>query len=253
MLGVVVEVGTGDRRGSRKRRVDFGDNSNFLKPKGVEDEVIDDIEEENENTSCLRVMTNTSGKKKRYKFYFLISTIIIELIEARIYENGNSSKDGLTTIDCPLLRQRESEEDCQVMALKFEEHFKDQKVKERISKSCSEYFSSIPLVATIDELTDATSIKTSFAYSIVTHGQIGILEVILATMFLPKNSYCIHVDKKASSEFKNSVEKLLSCYKVRSLTIQSKLGKVWDGASKPRLKLTLQDKLVNHFVVSRNR
>ena len=34
------------------------------------------------------------------------------------------------------------------------------------------------------------------AFSIVTHGHLGVLEAQLATLFKPHNAYCIYIDKK---------------------------------------------------------
>jgi hypothetical protein len=40
--------------------------------------------------------------------------------------------------------------------------------------------------------------KLPIAFSIITHGHLGILEAQLATLFKPHNAYCIYIDKKAS-------------------------------------------------------
>ena len=40
--------------------------------------------------------------------------------------------------------------------------------------------------------------KLPIAFSIITHGHLGILEAQLATLFKPYNAYCIYIDKKAS-------------------------------------------------------
>ena len=39
------------------------------------------------------------------------------------------------------------------------------------------------------------------------------LELTLATIFRPHNSYCVHVDHKSSALFRSSVSKILECYR----------------------------------------
>ena len=41
------------------------------------------------------------------------------------------------------------------------------------------------------------------------------LELSLATIFRPQNSYCVHVDHKSSSLFRSTVANLLECYRSR--------------------------------------
>ena len=53
------------------------------------------------------------------------------------------------------------------------------------------------------------------AFAIKVHKQIGILEMFLSVMFHPGDSFCIHVDAKASNEVKAAVEGLARCYRQR--------------------------------------
>ena len=41
------------------------------------------------------------------------------------------------------------------------------------------------------------------------------LELSLATIFRPQNSYCVHVDHKSSSLFRSTVANMLECYRTR--------------------------------------
>jgi hypothetical protein len=45
---------------------------------------------------------------------------------------------------------------------------------------------------------------TPFAYSILNHSSLGLLEALLSVIFRPHNSYCIYVDAKASDRHKVS-------------------------------------------------
>ena len=53
------------------------------------------------------------------------------------------------------------------------------------------------------------------AFSILCHSNLGVLEVLLASIFRPHNYYCIYVDKKASKEFLNNVKRLVNAYKIK--------------------------------------
>ena len=46
-----------------------------------------------------------------------------------------------------------------------------------------------------------------------------ILELSLASIFRPHNSYCLHIDRKAEDTFQRTVAQILSCYrgKVRGM------------------------------------
>ena len=41
-----------------------------------------------------------------------------------------------------------------------------------------------------------------FAYSVLNHANIGLLESLLSTIFRPHNSYCIYIDDKSSDTYK---------------------------------------------------
>ena len=42
-----------------------------------------------------------------------------------------------------------------------------------------------------------------------------ILELNLASVFRPHNSYCLHIDKKAEEEFKRTVLQIINCYRAK--------------------------------------
>ena len=49
------------------------------------------------------------------------------------------------------------------------------------------------------------------AFSIMAHKQLGLLELLLHQISHPRNSVCIHVDRKSSPKFHLGVEKLIEC------------------------------------------
>ncbi|XP_060100346.1 N-acetyllactosaminide beta-1,6-N-acetylglucosaminyl-transferase-like [Heteronotia binoei] len=50
------------------------------------------------------------------------------------------------------------------------------------------------------------------AYVITLHKEFDTFERFFRAIYMPQNVYCIHIDKKATSEFKKKVEKLLGCF-----------------------------------------
>ena len=50
------------------------------------------------------------------------------------------------------------------------------------------------------------------AYSIMCHGNLGLLEALMSTIFRPQNIYCIYVDDKSPTEYKKSVRQLAAIY-----------------------------------------
>ncbi|XP_075684389.1 beta-1,3-galactosyl-O-glycosyl-glycoprotein beta-1,6-N-acetylglucosaminyltransferase [Rhinoderma darwinii] len=66
--------------------------------------------------------------------------------------------------------------------------------------------------------------KYPIAYSIVVHHKIDMLERLLRTIYMPQNSYCIHVDKKSSESFMAAVKGIVSCFE--NIFIASQLENV---------------------------
>ncbi|XP_014384201.1 PREDICTED: N-acetyllactosaminide beta-1,6-N-acetylglucosaminyl-transferase isoform X4 [Myotis brandtii] len=50
------------------------------------------------------------------------------------------------------------------------------------------------------------------AYVMVVHKDFGTFERLFRAVYMPQNIYCVHVDEKATVEFKASVWQLLSCF-----------------------------------------
>ncbi|XP_059544601.1 N-acetyllactosaminide beta-1,6-N-acetylglucosaminyl-transferase isoform X3 [Myotis daubentonii] len=50
------------------------------------------------------------------------------------------------------------------------------------------------------------------AYVMVIHKDFGTFERLFRAVYMPQNIYCVHVDEKATDEFKASVWQLLSCF-----------------------------------------
>ena len=53
------------------------------------------------------------------------------------------------------------------------------------------------------------------AYFMTVYTDARILELTLATIFRPHNSYCLHIDKKAEERFKRTVLQIINCYRAK--------------------------------------
>ena len=53
------------------------------------------------------------------------------------------------------------------------------------------------------------------AYFLTVYTDARILELTLATIFRPHNSYCLHIDKKAEEMFKKTILQLINCYRAK--------------------------------------
>lgn len=50
------------------------------------------------------------------------------------------------------------------------------------------------------------------AYVMTIHKDFGTFERLFRAVYMPQNVYCVHVDAKATTEFKDAVKHLLSCF-----------------------------------------
>ena len=55
--------------------------------------------------------------------------------------------------------------------------------------------------------------KTKLAFTVITHDQLGLFEVLLHTIFRPYNAYCIYIGSNTGDVYKQNVEQLVNCYK----------------------------------------
>ena len=58
------------------------------------------------------------------------------------------------------------------------------------------------------------------AYFLTVYTDARILELTLATIFRPHNSYCLHIDRKADEMFKRTILQLINCYQAKVSTEQ---------------------------------
>ena len=95
--------------------------------------------------------------------------------------------------------------------------------------------------------------KVPLAFSILCHSNLGILEVLLASIFRPQNYYCIYVDNKAPLEFLNNVKRLINAYKIKFSKTYIFLAKeprkniYWGSATLLEAQLSCLEQLLKRF------
>ncbi|XP_057555684.1 N-acetyllactosaminide beta-1,6-N-acetylglucosaminyl-transferase-like [Hippopotamus amphibius kiboko] len=75
--------------------------------------------------------------------------------------------------------------------------------------TCNEY------MAQSHYITEALSEEEAgfpLAYMMTIHKDFGTFERLFRAVYMPQNVYCVHVDEKATVEFKDAVKQLLSCF-----------------------------------------
>ena len=95
--------------------------------------------------------------------------------------------------------------------------------------------------------------KVPLAFSILCHSNLGILEVLLASIFRPQNYYCIYVDNKAPLEFLNNVKRIINAYKIKFSKTYIFLAKeprkniYWGSATLLEAQLSCLEQLLKRF------
>ncbi|XP_003417900.1 N-acetyllactosaminide beta-1,6-N-acetylglucosaminyl-transferase-like [Loxodonta africana] len=75
--------------------------------------------------------------------------------------------------------------------------------------TCDEY---LDLSHYITETLSTEEAAFPLAYTVTIHKDFDTFERLFRAIYMPQNVYCIHVDEKATVEFKDTVEQLLSCF-----------------------------------------
>ncbi|XP_058523942.1 N-acetyllactosaminide beta-1,6-N-acetylglucosaminyl-transferase isoform X1 [Ochotona princeps] len=81
------------------------------------------------------------------------------------------------------------------------------------------------------------------AYVMVIHKDFDTFERLFRAIYTPQNVYCVHVDRKASSEFQLSVSRLLSCFQNAFLASKTE-PVVYGGISRLQADLNCMKDLV---------
>ncbi|MBZ3886300.1 N-acetyllactosaminide beta-1,6-N-acetylglucosaminyl-transferase, isoform C [Sciurus carolinensis] len=87
----------------------------------------------------------------------------------------------------------------------------------------------------------------SLAFVMVIHKDFDTFERLFRAIYMPQNVYCVHVDEKASTEFKKSVWRLLSCFP-NAFMASKRESVVYGGISRLQADLNCMKDLVNSEV-----
>ena len=78
------------------------------------------------------------------------------------------------------------------------------------------FFFKLTISYTFKDITSLQQTKydsLKLAFSFVIHQQVGLFELLLLTIFRPQHAYCVYVGSNTNIEIKESIEKLIRCYK----------------------------------------
>lgn len=115
-------------------------------------------------------------------------------------------------ISCSALTRLESKSEalCKREQMASKSFYSDDKAQTRV-KHCEGYFQSINNTA--NKQASEAELSTPLAFGLLTHGNFGLFEALLASIFRPHNFYCIFIDAKAMPKFQEFVANLVECYK----------------------------------------
>lgn len=87
--------------------------------------------------------------------------------------------------------------------------FHSSKTFQKITSNCSKFISTRKYITKLQ-----TKMEEAFpiAYGIAVYKDVAMLERVLRVIYRPQNYYCIHVDKKANTDFQNDVASLVKCF-----------------------------------------
>ncbi len=71
------------------------------------------------------------------------------------------------------------------------------------------------------------------AFTVVAHREFSRLVRLLRMIYRPQNSYCIHIDKRSTPEFRLAIENLLSCFgpNIHLISTEQSVEVQWGDAS----------------------
>ncbi|XP_007950365.1 N-acetyllactosaminide beta-1,6-N-acetylglucosaminyl-transferase-like [Orycteropus afer afer] len=79
----------------------------------------------------------------------------------------------------------------------------------RSASACDEF---LVLSHYITETLSTEEAAFPLAYAVTIHKDFDTFERLFRAIYMPQNVYCVHVDEKATAEFKDAVKQLLSCF-----------------------------------------
>ncbi|XP_023567852.1 N-acetyllactosaminide beta-1,6-N-acetylglucosaminyl-transferase isoform X3 [Octodon degus] len=140
----------------------------------------------------------------RYLFIASVSTVIIFIVFYVFSFGGNRNYQRLNLSDALTLAQ---------ICTSFTDGKTPSPWRAKLiiseNPSCEEYLTqSHYITAPLSQ----EEVEFPLAYIMVVHHHFDTFARLFRAIFMPQNIYCVHVDEKATAEFKGAVEQLLSCF-----------------------------------------
>ncbi|XP_011886660.1 PREDICTED: N-acetyllactosaminide beta-1,6-N-acetylglucosaminyl-transferase, isoform B isoform X3 [Cercocebus atys] len=140
----------------------------------------------------------------RYLFVISVSSVIIFIVFSVFNFGGDQSFQRLNISDPLMLTQV-----CTSFINGKTRFLWKNKLMIHEKSSCKEYLTqSHYITAPLSKEED----DFPLAYIMVIHHHFDTFARLFRAIYMPQNIYCIHVDEKATTEFKDAVEQLLSCF-----------------------------------------
>ncbi|XP_027803938.2 N-acetyllactosaminide beta-1,6-N-acetylglucosaminyl-transferase isoform X4 [Marmota flaviventris] len=140
----------------------------------------------------------------RYLFIVSVSTVVIFIVFYVFSFGGEQSYQKLNSSDTLMLTQV-----CTSFINGKTPFLWRNKLTIYEKSSCKEYLTQSHYITTP---LSQEEVEFPLAYIMVIHHNFDTFARLFRSLFMPQNIYCVHVDEKATVEFKDAVEQLLSCF-----------------------------------------
>ncbi|XP_076427699.1 N-acetyllactosaminide beta-1,6-N-acetylglucosaminyl-transferase-like [Peromyscus maniculatus bairdii] len=140
----------------------------------------------------------------RYLFIVSVTTVIVFIVLYLLSFGGDQSYQKLNISDSVMLTQV-----CTSFINGKTPFLWRNKLMIHEKPSCTEYVTqSHYITAPLSQ----EEVEFPLAYVMVIHHNFDTFARLFRAIFMPQNVYCVHVDEKATAEFKGAVEQLVSCF-----------------------------------------
>ncbi|XP_017382189.1 N-acetyllactosaminide beta-1,6-N-acetylglucosaminyl-transferase-like isoform X2 [Cebus imitator] len=140
----------------------------------------------------------------RYLFVISVSSVIIFIVFSVFNFGGDQSFQRLNISDSLMLTRV-----CTSFINGKTPFLWKNKLMIHEKSSCKEYLTQSHYITTPLSKEEA---EFPLAYIMVIHHHFDTFARLFRAIYMPQNIYCVHVDEKATTEFKEAVEQLLSCF-----------------------------------------
>nr|XP_054346922.1 N-acetyllactosaminide beta-1,6-N-acetylglucosaminyl-transferase-like [Pongo pygmaeus] len=140
----------------------------------------------------------------RYLFIISVSSVIIFIVFSVFNFGGDQSFQRLNISDPLMLTQV-----CTSFINGKTRFLWKNKLMIHEKSSCKEYLTQSHYITAPLSKEEA---DFPLAYIMVIHHHFDTFARLFRAIYMPQNIYCVHVDEKATTEFKDAVEQLLSCF-----------------------------------------